>query len=438
LSIHHIGAVVAGSILTGLILALFLVFFPFGGAEENVISGMVLLSFGFGWLLLAILSQRLTDQSQHWAVVPAALNVLTAVLLLTVPSAVTWQLPGWVWPPVVLVLVVWMAVQVRKHLHSPTGIFFLYAVFAVLVVAALGGAYETYQESRERGAYRMAGKLYEIDGRSLYLHCVGSGGPTVVLVPGLSEPSSAMSGWIAPDVARTSRACVYDRAGRGWSESESLPQDGEEIASDLRALLTKAGEAGPFVLVGHSAGGPYILNFAKLYPDDVAGIVLLDSMHPQQYERLSGFSFFIEGFRRASALFPSLFRLGVGRLVWDNLAGGLPDKARAEERMFQATPRHARSIRDEFTELRTALKQSQGLKTLNDKPLAVVSADRNARGGWQERQNELLSLSSNSVHRVVKGATHTSLVWSRDGAAGSAQAIKDVVEAARGRTQLAR
>ena len=91
-----------------------------------------------------------------------------------------------------------------------------------------------------------------------------------------------------PTSPTTTRVCVYDRAGRGWSESAGRPQDGVEIATDLHTLLERAGERGPFVLAGHSAGGIYVLNFAHLYPKQVAGVVLLDSMHPEQYTKIAG------------------------------------------------------------------------------------------------------------------------------------------------------
>ena len=159
----------------------------------------------------------------------------------------------------------------------------------------------------------MAGRLVDVGGHKLHIDCTGTGSPTVVLEPGLGEPSTAMA-WIAPDVATTTRVCVYDRAGRGWSESAGRPQDGVEVATDLHTLLERAGERGPFVLAGHSAGGIYVLNFAHLYPEQVAGVVLLDSMHPEQYTKIAGWPAFYEMFRRASAVLPSLSRFGIGHV----------------------------------------------------------------------------------------------------------------------------
>jgi pimeloyl-ACP methyl ester carboxylesterase len=237
--------------------------------------------------------------------------------------------------------------------------------------------------------------------------------------------------WIAPDVAATTRVCVYDRAGRGWSESAGTPQDGVEVATDLHTLLDRAGEQGPYVLAGHSAGGLYVLNFARLYPDQVAGVVLLDSMSPQQYTAIDGWSTFYEMFRRASAVLPSLSRFGLGHAVYGSAYGDLPALARDEQRAFWATPRHARSVRDEFSQIRTSMTEAQSLTTLGDRPLVVLTAEKDAQGGWMAAQNELAALSSDTTHRLLPNADHDALVAQQATAAESSQAVRDVVNAVR-------
>ena len=433
---HHVALVVLGCLGAGLLLAVILVLLPFAGARENVISGAVILAFAFGWASLAILSVRFTDQPQRWAALPTILSALVGIVLLLWPGSVTHDAVGWLWPIPLLVLVAWMVVQSRKHLHSRARSWLLYPVFGVLALSAIGGAYEMVQEHIDRGQYTMPGRLVDVGDHRLHIYCTGSASPTVILEAGLGEPSSMMSGWIQPDVSQDTRVCAYDRAGRGWSEPAEGPQDGIAVATDLHTLLDRSGENGPFVLAGHSAGGAYVLNFANLYPDDVAGIVLLDSMHPEQRARLEGWEAFYQTFRRASALLPSLSRVGVGRLIYLNYAADLPTKARGEERAFWPTARHLRSLRDEFSELPTALLQAGDLKTLGDKPLVVVTAGKGAKAGWQPLQDALAALSSNSLHRNIPDATHTMLTEDEGAAQMSSQAIRDAVKSVRTATEL--
>ena len=424
----HIGRVVAGSLVFGLVAALGCVAAPFAGAQEHVITGSVLLSFAIAWAVLAVLSERCTDQPQRWAMAPATFMALTGATVLIL--APTGNELGWVWPPVVAALVIWMTVQARRHLRSRTRVWLVYPILAAMLLSALGGAYETYRETADRAAYPMPGRLVDVGDHSLHIDCTGTGSPTVVLEPGLGEPSTAMA-WIASDVGRTTRVCVYDRAGRGWSESASAPEDGVQVATDLHTLLDRAGEAGPYVLAGHSAGGIYVLNFARLFPQQVAGVVLLDSMHPEQYTRIGSWPAFYEMFRRVSAVLPSLSRLGVGRAVYPTSYGELPGLARDEQRAFWSTPRHNRSLRDEFSQLRAAMAQADALTSLGDRPLVVVSAVQDAEVGWMAAQGELAALSIDSVQRVLHDATHASLTENEATAAQSSRAIDDVVESVR-------
>ena len=433
----HVGFIVLGCLGAGLLLAVVLVLLPFAGARENVISGAVLLAFAFGWASLAILSVRYTEQPQRWATLPAILSALVGTVLLLWQGSVSHDAVGWLWPIALLALVAWMVIQSRRHLHSPARRWLLYPVFGVLALSTFGGTYETVQERVDRGEYTLPGRLIDVGDHRLHIYCTGSGSPTVILEAGLGEPSTMMRGWIQPDVSQDTRVCVYDRAGRGWSDSAKGPQDGIAVATDLHILLDQSGEKGPFVLAGHSAGGAYVLNFAHLFPDDVGGIVLLDSMHPEQRKRAEGWETFYQIFRRASALSPSLYRIGVGRLINLNAVADLPTEARNEERDFLSTARHARSVRDEFNELPTALIQAGQLRTLGAKPLVVVTADKDALGGWQPLQDELAALSSNSLHRHIPDATHSMLTEDEGAAGTSSLAIRDVVKAVRTGTKLA-
>src|SRR6476661_4923156 len=150
---HNIGRIVAGSLVAGLLTAIILVAIPFAGAPENVISGAVLVAFGLGWALLAILSTVRTDQPQRWAALPAGVFVVAGFMLIAWPGSVKVVALEWLWPPVLLALVAWMAVRARGQLHSRARAWLVYPVFGILALSAVGAAYENAQEVRDRALY---------------------------------------------------------------------------------------------------------------------------------------------------------------------------------------------------------------------------------------------------------------------------------------------
>ncbi len=131
------------------------------------------------------------------------------------------------------------------------------------------------------------------------MRCTGSGSPAVILEAGLGG-SSADWDLIAPVVERNTTVCVYDRAGRGYSDPPPEEQDGIAIADDLHMLLTNTQIEGPYVMVGHSSGGVYVRIFASRYPDDVAGMVLLDAQPVEAFTALPNYPAFYRRGRRSS------------------------------------------------------------------------------------------------------------------------------------------
>lgn len=117
-----------------------------------------------------------------------------------------------------------------------------------------------------------------IGGRALNLDCRGAGPVTVVLDSGLADPTMVW-GAVQPELARRTRVCAYDRAGIGFSDPAPRSGDSRSIVADLRKLLRRAGERGPYVLVGHSYGAMNVRLFAYRHPRDVAGLVLVDPSH---------------------------------------------------------------------------------------------------------------------------------------------------------------
>jgi pimeloyl-ACP methyl ester carboxylesterase len=135
--------------------------------------------------------------------------------------------------------------------------------------------------------YTRPGRLVRLDdGRVMNLVCSGRGAPTVLLESGFGAGAFAW-GQVQPIVAAKTRACSYDRAGYGFSDVGPSPRDGAAIARDLDAALRKAGERGPFVIVGHSSGGLYARLFAARRLREAAGLVLVDPSVPFQDRRLA-------------------------------------------------------------------------------------------------------------------------------------------------------
>jgi pimeloyl-ACP methyl ester carboxylesterase len=155
----------------------------------------------------------------------------------------------------------------------------LLALVGLVVVVVLVGL--VYQFVATRLAYRKypaPGQMVAVSGHGMHLYCTGEGreGPTVVMDSGLG---GGVLDWqtVQPDVAKFARVCSYDRSGIGWSESGPKPRTSPRIVEELHALLKNAGVGGPYVLVGHSFGGANAQLYAAEYPEEVAGMVLVDS-----------------------------------------------------------------------------------------------------------------------------------------------------------------
>jgi pimeloyl-ACP methyl ester carboxylesterase len=239
------------------------------------------------------------------------------------------------------------------------------------------------------------------------------------------------------EVSDTTRVCAYDRAGMGWSETGPEPRDAKQISNELHALLEGANIDGPYVLVGHSFGGLYMQTYAARYPDEVAGVVLVDSSQPDQFSHqpVARDSYEPQEFAVASLL----ARLGIVRLLskFAPAPPELPHKQRAQIDALSPSTRQVSTYSLELRATPQSATQTRGLRSLGDKPLAVVTAGTQ-EPEWLKLQDDLVTLSSDSTHRVVEGATHTSLLYERSDAQASSAAIVDVVAAVRNDRSLAR
>jgi pimeloyl-ACP methyl ester carboxylesterase len=298
-------------------------------------------------------------------------------------------------------------------------------------VTGIGCMYQAVATVWDQHDHPPPGTLVDIDGCRLHVQTAGRGFPSVVLETGLGGMSSAW-GWIQPEAAKFSLVVAYDRAGLGWSGPDAAPKTATLAAERLRSVLLHSRVLPPYVLVGHSMGGLYIRVFADRYPNEVAGMVLLDASHPDQHLRSAAIGMHMRsGFSFLKAV-PLLARLGYVRLtgLFNAWAEGLPERQAAEAEAFLSSYRHLKTTRDESLAWETICAEVRRTRGLGDTPLAVVTAGRDVLPGQPELQSELAALSSDSVHFVVKGADHVSLVTRREHALSVVEAIRHVVERA--------
>ena len=153
------------------------------------------------------------------------------------------------------------------------------------VIFLLGGLCSQVRADPMEQWYIAPGKMIDVGGYRLHIYCTGEGTPTVILDAGMGGFSLD---WyrVQQSVSMKTRVCSYDRAGYGWSEPGPPPRTTDHIVEELYTLLDNSGNKPPYILVGHSFGGYNMQYYTRLYPDQVAGLVLVDSSHPDQAERL--------------------------------------------------------------------------------------------------------------------------------------------------------
>lgn len=221
----------------------------------------------------------------------------------------------------------------------------------------------------------------DVDGVGLYVHCMGAGAPAIIIEAGYNDHGETWS-LVQPEVARYTQACTYDRAGLGQSDPGPEARSSLDAVLTLHRLLGNAGIGGPYVLVGHSLGGQYTRLYAGRYAQDVAGLVLVDSAHADQFER-------------SAAVLPP------------------PSPADSESVRF-CREWFTTAVRDPT--LSPVLYAPGWLGAL---PLVVLTAPDKQRAGdvpaelndrlsqvWLELQRELVQLSTNSRHLISHKSDH--------------------------------
>jgi pimeloyl-ACP methyl ester carboxylesterase len=297
----------------------------------------------------------------------------------------------------------------------------------LLVFLAVGSLYQVISLASDERKYPPAGKLVDVGGYRLHITIRGEGGPTVVMDAGLAHVSAVWN-LVQPEVAAFTRVCTVDRAGHAWSDHGPWPRTSRQICQELHALLTNAGIEGPYVLVGHSFGGLNMYLYASLYPDEVAGLVLLDALSRDiNLHTPREFGYFIVVNRLKYRLFSRLTRLGIARLYL-RLKG--VDAARDFIVYLPTALRHstiAGYLRKTFAaaawesaSLRASVEQARLAAPLRNIPLMVVAHGipemftgymspgeaARAEQRWQKMQAELAQLSPSGKYMIAEKSGH--------------------------------
>jgi pimeloyl-ACP methyl ester carboxylesterase len=256
--------------------------------------------------------------------------------------------------------------------------------------------------------------LVDIGGRSLYIHSMGEGNPTVILEHGMATESGSWA-TVQQAVAKFTRVCAFDRAGRGTSDHAPTPRTSEDMVADLHTLLENARIPGPYILVGNSLGGFNARIYAHKYPDEVIGIVLVDSMHADQFDRIE---------KALPAETPHD-----------------PEELKAFRRSFTQDYKDPTKNPEGFDQL-ASHEQGRAVTSLGDVPMIVLASSEfrmripEPRFGaymqsmWHDLQRDLARLSTKGKFVAVEDSGHFIQI---DKPQAVIDAIHDLVEQVRGR-----
>jgi pimeloyl-ACP methyl ester carboxylesterase len=301
-------------------------------------------------------------------------------------------------------------------------------VFVLGIVAIglfVGIIYQTVSQTVDRRKYPPQGQLVDIGGFRLHLNSVGQGTPTVVMDAGGSAPAIAW-GVVPSEIAKFTRVCTYDRVGFGWSDPNlRKPRSSQQSVDELHLLLTKARINPPYILVGHSLGGVNMRLYASQYPEDVVGLVLVDSSHenqmtPEIWRKTKMLSWLYQVLRVVS-------QVGVLRLLGEMnllpILKGMKQETQKYPLEVQALfepfksfcyrPDYWATASSELANIENSFEKLQSVRSLGSLPLIVLSqGTKDSRMSderfqqWALLQLDLTKLSSNSRRIIAENSGH--------------------------------
>ncbi|CAL2103845.1 Alpha/beta hydrolase [Tenacibaculum sp. 190130A14a] len=242
--------------------------------------------------------------------------------------------------------------------------------------------------------YEAKGRLVSVNDTKFHINSSGkkNNKPTLIIEAGGGLPTEYYH-WLNEGLKDSIRVVRYDRAGVGYSELNDTPRDAKTIARELHDLLKESGESPPYILAGHSLGGPYIRVFTQLYPDEVVGLVFIDATHPEQVERFNAAP--ESSFRFKTAVWGinvATFFADTGVLgLIESFTGptfaakGLPDEINSRMRDMLLDGKGLRAYKGELENYHTNLKLAQKANQLGPIPVRVFTAVEMNRASYIER-----------------------------------------------------
>jgi pimeloyl-ACP methyl ester carboxylesterase len=280
------------------------------------------------------------------------------------------------------------------------------SVLAIAVVLALvlGALFEWVSSRRVARDHPPAGRLIEVAGVRSHIYCLGSGIPTVIFVSGLGETYDSWSK-VQFEIGRSTKACSYDRAGLGWSDPGPAPRDIDRMVTELHNLLVASGISPPYLLVGHSLGGGVIRVFTALRQNELAGLIMVDALHPDFLKRMQ-LDAWDENMLRTAKWMQRVAPFGIARLE---------GRCAMDHHPLIQCANFWNPFVGEREALPASVREVGAVTSLGVKPLIILSRDPDPAVGWgtaenrkiwEQMQEELPRLSSQSQQIIVKRATH--------------------------------
>ncbi len=295
--------------------------------------------------------------------------------------------------------------------------FLIGIVVVIMVVLITGFAYEKLGQYSDSKKYKPVGKIVNVNGHDMHIFAKGKGDVTVVFASGWGTPCPYADFYpLYNEISKHTRIAVYDRPGYGWSDVSKTPRDIDTITKEMHELLTKSGEKGPYILVGHSLASLEVIRFTQMYKDEVKGIVMIDSGNPEYYlnEDMD------DSAMSNSSLKLAFSKFGVFRLLFK--MPSFSSSLYVSRNNFSLEPKDLKEL-DKAMYLKNLINKNKidenkniktnGFKVVSNGkigsiPLRILTSESEAKAElkWKNSQEAFKNWSTDSTQMIVPGTEH--------------------------------